>query len=670
MTTGSLGAFPGYGRNGGGHFWKGHTPAKVTAAVVAFLVACSVLLAPNANAFVFVVPSPALPASTVVGQTFPYSVGIGNFSTPPQSVTDPVLTISQIDLYPACSNTNVDCAGGTAEGGVFALSATGTGASTPAGDPDCEGTWTIIPDTGDPTTASRYRLVPPGGEGTLTLDTGEICAVTFTATTLRVPTIDASPGTPGVQTFAVASSTATGTVAVGPSRNSGNQLTTVVPAEPALSTLASQSSTTIPATTTDTAFLDPPPPPSSGLGAPPTGTITFNLYGPADPTCAGPPVFTNVVPVDSGFATYPASASATITSPGTYRWVATYSGDANYIGSSTACGEPDETVTFLQATPTIVTSALTPVTIGSSINDTATVTGPGGGLPEPTGTVTFTLFGPDNPTCAGPPIFTSTVPLSGGPPPTANSGDFTPTAPGTYNWVAVYNGDANYTSVTSPCGALNESSVVNQAIASIATSATPTVTIGSPITDTATVTGAAAPAPTPTGTVTFTLFGPDNPTCTGAPIFTSAARPLAGGPPPTATSEPFTPTAPGTYNWVAVYSGDANYPAATSPCGAPNEASVVEQSVATIVTSATTPVTLGSPISDTATVTGGPSPAPTPTGTVTFTLFGPGNPTCTGAADLHQRGPAPRRRPPAHGHLRALHAHRTRHLQLGGRLQR
>ena len=105
--------------------------------------------------------------------------------------------------------------------------------------------------------------------------------------------------------------------------------------------------------------------------------------------------------------------------------------------------------------------------------------------------------------------------------------------------------------------------------ASIATQATPTAGIGSSITDTATVSGGAAPAPAPTGTVTFTVFGPDDPTCAGAPAFTSADRPLAGGPPPTASSDPFTPTAAGTYNWVAVYNGDALYSPVTSPCGAP-----------------------------------------------------------------------------------------------------
>ena len=233
-----------------------------------------------------------------------------------------------------------------------------------------------------------------------------------------------------------------------------------------------------------------------------------------------------------------------------------------------------------QAVATIVTQATPVVTVGSPISDVATVTGAAAPAPLPTGTVTFTLFGPDDPTCASPAIFTSAARPLTGPPPAppavqATSDPFTPTAVGTYTWVAVYSGDANYPSVTSPCGAPNEASVVNPGGVSIVTAASGPVTLGAPIRDSATVTGDVAPAPAPTGTVTFTLFGPGNPSCTGAPIFTSANRPLAGGPPPTALSEDFTPTAAGTYQWVAVYSGDANYPAATSPCGAPGEASVV-----------------------------------------------------------------------------------------------
>ena len=59
----------------------------------------------------------------------------------------------------------------------------------------------------------------------------------------------------------------------------------------------------------------------------------------------------------------------------------------------------------------------------------------------------------------------------------------------------------------------------------------------------------------PTGTITFTLFGPNNPTCTGAAIFTSTVPVAGNGVYPSA---PFTATTPGTYNWVAAYSGDAN----------------------------------------------------------------------------------------------------------------
>src|SRR5256885_5344180 len=99
------------------------------------------------------------------------------------------------------------------------------------------------------------------------------------------------------------------------------------------------------------------------------------------------------------------------------------------------------------------------------------------------------------------------------------------------------------------------------------------------------------PAPPPPSTVSPppTLFSP--PTCTGAPIFTSATRPLGGGPPPTATSDPFTPTAPGTYNLGAAYSGDANYPAATSPLGATHQTTPADHATAVITTTATPTVT-------------------------------------------------------------------------------
>ena len=79
------------------------------------LLGLGVYLAPNASAFIFVTPAPSFPDTVTVGQTFPAALGINNSSTPPESTTNPSLTISAIDLYPACTTTSVDCTGGTAQ---------------------------------------------------------------------------------------------------------------------------------------------------------------------------------------------------------------------------------------------------------------------------------------------------------------------------------------------------------------------------------------------------------------------------------------------------------------------------------------------------------------------------------------------------------------------------
>jgi hypothetical protein len=427
--------------------------------VVAAVLAASLVVASPAGAFIFVAPAPNFPDS-VVAQTVPAAVGIVNNSTPPESTTDPVITITNIDLYPACTSTSVDCTGGTAEAGVYALSGTGTGQPIGQGGAGCTGTWTIVPDTGNPATATRYRFVPPGGEGTLQLATGQTCVVNFTATARRVPTNDVNATQPGVQTFHVASATAIAPVAAPPPglRNTGVDTSTVSPATPGLVTAASQSSPSFPGSTTDAATLSPPP---GAAAVPPTGTITFNLYGPSaegPPACTGAPVATRTVPVN-GFTTYTTPTPAPVPGPGTYTWVATYSGDANYTPvGPVGCGDPAETVTLGPGQPTIVTTATPSTTVGQPISDTAVITPPSGG-PAPTGTVSFSVYGPNNPTCSGTPVFTSIVPVAGSPA-TASSGPFTPAAPGTYQWVATYSGDVNYSPATSPCGAPNETSVV------------------------------------------------------------------------------------------------------------------------------------------------------------------------------------------------------------------
>ena len=144
--------------------------------------------------------------------------------------------------------------------------------------------------------------------------------------------------------------------------------------------------------------------------------------------------------------------------------------------------------------------------------------------------------------------------------------------------------------------------------------------LGTVLTDTATVSGGNSP----TGTVTFALYGPNNASCTGVPIFTST-NPLVAG---SATSGPFTPTAPGVYRWTALYSGDAGNNPVLHPCNSPNESATITPSTPTIATVASTGGPIGTVLSDTATVSGGTNP----TGTVTFNLYGPNDASCSGAA--------------------------------------
>jgi hypothetical protein len=92
-------------------------------------------------------------------------------------------------------------------------------------------------------------------------------------------------------------------------------------------------------------------------GVAPTGTITFQLFGPNDATCTAAPAFTSTVTV-AGNGSY-TSANFTPSVAGTYRWIATYSGDAANAASATACNDANESVTVsaasaqVAATPTL-----------------------------------------------------------------------------------------------------------------------------------------------------------------------------------------------------------------------------------------------------------------------------------------------------------------------------
>lgn len=206
-------------------------------------------------------------------------------------------------------------------------------------------------------------------------------------------------------------------------------------ARPALANQASPSGFPVGAAIFDSATL--------GQGVNPTGSIAFKLYGPNDPTCSGAPLWMTSTPVSgNGYYTSP---SFTANTAGTYRWIATYNGDANNSPTApTACSDPAAAVMVGKRTPTL--SARAGSVAGGSTTDTGSLAG--GGPSGPTGTMTFTLYGPSNPTCAGAPIFTSTKAVSGNG--SYTSDPFTAAA-GNYQWIARYSGDANNYGAATTC---------------------------------------------------------------------------------------------------------------------------------------------------------------------------------------------------------------------------
>ena len=268
-----------------------------------------------------------------------------------------------------------------------------------------------------------------------------------------------------------------------------------------------------------------------------------------------------------------------------------------------------------KATPTLTTTAGTPVTLGMAIHDTATLSG---GRTTPTGTITFALF---KTSCTAPVATFTTTGVSVSGTGTYQSTSFTPTSAGTYLWAASYSGDTHNNPATSPCGAADESVVVSppktttKATPKLTTTAGVSAVLGTPIHDTATLSGGR----TPTGTITFHVYGTTM--CKEAvATFTTPGVAVTGT--GKYTSATALPTVAGTYYWTASYSGDTHNSPVTSPCGARDESVLVKTSQSgtptpILTTQASGPVTVGDAIHDTATLSGGQ----TPTGTISFKLY-------------------------------------------------
>uniref|UniRef100_UPI0015D7C334 Ig-like domain repeat protein n=1 Tax=Nevskia soli TaxID=418856 RepID=UPI0015D7C334 len=299
----------------------------------------------------------------------------------------------------------------------------------------------------------------------------------------------------------------------------------------------------------------------SSPGVTPTGTVTFENGSKA----IGSGTLTN------GVATFTTVNLAT----GTSSIIAVYEGDASSLTSTSPA--LNQMVNDAAITIALRSSASAPP-INQQVTFTATLTVPNGGTP--TGTVTFSQNGH----VIGSPAAVASRQAS-------ISTSFS--APGTYSITAVYSGDANFSSATSP--ALSQTVNTASTTTTITTSGSP-ASVGTPVTFTATIHPASGSIPNGE-TVTFkggtTVLG-SGVTASGIATFTTSSL------------------AVGTQSITASYGGDTDYSASTS---APISQTISKNTTTTTVTSNLNPSSYEQSITLTATVT---SPGATPTGTVTF----------------------------------------------------
>lgn len=356
-------------------------------------------------------------------------------------------------------------------------------------------------------------------------------------------------------------------VAVTAPCDASNESVVVTPGQPILATTASPAIRLGEGDLTDTATV------TDRVG-PLASTVSFALFGPGDTMCDGPAIFTDddvALPIDSDSVT---SAGYTPTVPGTYRWIATYSGDANNLPAAGECNDDGESTEVDQAQPVLTTDAGADVSIGDELADTATVTGRVSALDA---TLDFRLFGPDDSDCSSDAIFEQLGVAFAATDDSITSDGYTPTATGTYRWVVTYSGDDNNEGTVGECGDPLETVQVNLGAPTIVTEASASVPVGvGQLSDAAVVNGRVDPQSG--ATVSFRLYGPGDTTCSAAPVFEdlNVEYPVAGG---TVRSGTFTPLVAGTYRWVASYSGDANNLPAIGECGDAAETVVVTAAV-------------------------------------------------------------------------------------------
>jgi uncharacterized repeat protein (TIGR01451 family) len=356
-------------------------------------------------------------------------------------------------------------------------------------------------------------------------------------------------------------------------------------------------------------------------GGTPTGSVTFSWYSSKD--CSGPAKAAGTVQLDASGVAHPSDGETVPAGGASFK--AHYNGDATYKAADADCEPLDATKLDSSAVTTIhnaAHSAITSAPIGSTVHDSAAVTGTQAGG-TPTGTVDFKWYASRD--CTGAAKAAGSVQLDAKGVAHPSDAQTVPVGGGSFK--AHYNGDATYNAADADCEPLTATKLVPSVVTTIHDmneNAVTSAPIGAVAHDSAKVSGSAA---TPTGSVSFDLYNGTG--CSGTAKAAGTVQLDANGVGhPSATA-----TVPaGGLSFRAHYGGDSIYQAADGDCE-PLDAKKLTPKVVTTIHDAShaavTRVLVGSTVHDSATVTGTQAGG-APTGSVSFSWYSTTN--CTGTA--------------------------------------
>jgi uncharacterized repeat protein (TIGR01451 family) len=348
----------------------------------------------------------------------------------------------------------------------------------------------------------------------------------------------------------------------------------------------------------------------TGANATPSGAVTFTLY--ATSSCSGTGTAQAGGTLSGG--TFDNTGNETAVGASGLAYVAHYAGDAVYNSGDGSC----EQLSPNKLTPTVATTihnadhgAITSAPIGTTVHDSATVTG---GAGTPAGSVTFTVYANSN--CSGDGAAQAGGTLSGGS--FDNTLHTSVLTNDGLSYVAHYSGSDVYLSADGSCEQLTATKLASTVATDVHNSGHQAITsapIGTTVHDHATVSGSAAGG-TPTGDVVFAIYSQSN--CDGENSTSSDPVTLAVGQAESGTTN----VAAGGLAYRAHYLGSTIYNGSFGACE-PLEALKLTPGLST---TASPNVLLGGALSDVAHLSGGFDPQ----GEIQFSLFGPSDSGCTG----------------------------------------